>query len=161
MNHRKHPGSPAIVLADPSRDRRDFLEHAFECLGYSSICTACGVEALQLVREQQSPLLVAHIAVPCGPDRMLTRVSQSQTAVSRNTRILWFSERSAPVSSAIVRLQSRTEVVQCGDNPATVVSAVQNLLGPGPAVGGHSSDLLLLMMMLDAELKELPESCLW
>ena len=148
-----------IVVADPSRERRLFFEHAFRCLGYSSFSAAGGVEALRLVRDHEPPLLVAHTTVLCGSDP-LTLSSRSDSLIS-GTRVLWFCEDSSPPRQGVDAYGPTTTFVLCGDNPGTVVSAAQALLTPGHLVSRHSHDFLLSLMLLDAELRDLPADILW
>lgn len=147
-----------IVVADPSRERRLFFEHAFGCLGYASLCSAGGAEAIRLIREHESPLLVAHTAV-LGASATLTLVADGDSWISRHTKVLWYDERSYPPSHAV--RDHTTTFVMCGENPATVVSAAQSLLKAGNRVNRDSYDLLLTLMLLDAELSDLSEEHPW
>lgn len=146
-----------IVVADPSRERRLFLEHAFDAVGCRALCTASGAEALQLVRDAAPPVLVAHVAIRVD-SLPITRAIEEECSALGNTRTLWFCEGSSPRTKPTH--SRRSTFVQCGENPALIVRAVQRLLNHSRCVRRVPSDFLLTLMLLEAELSELTDSCI-
>lgn len=144
-----------VVVADQRRDRRLFLERTLNGAGYLSVCASTGERALRLAREHAAPLLVTHVGVRCGDVPLAFALGRGLTS-GVGTKILCFTDRRARGRRSVEKCRGDV-LVSCSADFSPVLRAVERLIGLPRDASVRPPDLLVTLMLLEHELKQLSD----